>query len=165
MRIIALLALLCLSACSMFSKEAEDFSCPKVGFIANADTVSLPEGEALINGFNGSCSFSKKTSQVEIDLTLPFKAKMTAPPAGNSLNLSYFIAVLSPDEAILQRQSFTTNIDFDNTGAGGSTEEHRIKIPLSASAEAYKYKVVIGFIQTPEPAKPVKTKNKHKGKK
>jgi hypothetical protein len=158
MRYIAVLAIVLLSACSLFSRNTDDFFCPKIGFIADADMISLPNGEALIDGFKGSCSFSKDPNEVQLELTLPFKARMTAPAAAKRLKLPYFIAVLSPEEAILQRQALSTKVDFDNTGAGSSTEEHRIKIPLPSLAEAYKYKVVIGFVLTPAQLKQNKEK-------
>src|SRR5690348_13805054 len=110
MRTIAILAIILLSGCSLFSKDTEDFSCPKTGFIAPADTITLPAAKAVINGFSGSCSFKKK-GEVQVELTLPFtvrKNKATDPPA--SVELPYFIAVLSSDEKILQRQVFSTKI-------------------------------------------------------
>jgi hypothetical protein len=158
MRYIAVLAIVLLSACSMFSKNTEDFSCPKIGFIGDADVLSLAAGEAQINGFKASCSFSKNPDQVQVELTLPFKAQKEEKAADKSLTLPYFIAVLSPTEEILQRQALSTKVDFDNTGIGSSSEEHTIKIPLTSPAEAYKYKVVIGFVLTPEQLKQNKEK-------
>ena len=134
-----------------------EFSCPKTGFVEPASTVTFlaPDGKnivmkAALQGFNSDCSFKNKDT-AEVALTLPFAARRGV--AGMTLQnkeLPYFVAVLSPEEKILQRQAFATTIDFDNTGNGSSTEEHVIKIPLTAPEDAYKYKVVIGFALTPD---------------
>jgi len=147
MRYIAILAVILLSGCSLYSLEAEDFSCPQIGFIADADRASTPAAEVVINGFAGTCSF-KKSGEVQVELALPFAARKGATPAA-SVELPYFIAVLSPDETPLQRQAFSVKINFDNTETGSATDEHIVKIPLSSPAEAYKYKVAIGFALTP----------------
>lgn len=155
MRYIALLAIILLSGCSLLTKEEADFACPKTGFIEDASTVTFmaPKGvtaEAVIQGFSGDCSLKDKTT-ADVTLSLPFVAKRGA--AGTSLTTQqfpYFIAVLSPEEKVLQRQTFSAKIDFDNTGIGNSLEEHTIKIPLAAEGTAGRYKVVIGFALTPE---------------
>jgi hypothetical protein len=153
----ALLAVTLLSGCA--NKAQPDSICPQTGFIDHTDRVTYlaPGGsvkdivaKAAINSFSGECIFKdKESSDVQISLTLPFAAQKGA--AGGDLKqkeLPYFISVLSPDEEILQRQAFTTKIDFDNNGNGSSTEEHVIKIPLKSRDEAYKYKVIIGFTLT-----------------
>ena len=143
---------------TLSAKVDIDQICPKTGFIDRTDTVTyLAPGSvkdvvavAAIKGFNGDCSFKdKKSNVVTVSLTLPFAAqKGAAAGALKEKELPYFIAVLSPDEQILQRKAFTTKIDFDNTGTGSSIEEHTLKIPLKARADAGRYKVVIGFALT-----------------
>jgi hypothetical protein len=152
MRFTALLAVILLSGCAMFSSSGEDLFCPEVGLIPYADTVSLSTASVVINGFKGTCSFEKDSS-VTIDLTLPFAARKKDKAVAKDLKLPYFVAVLSPDEAVLQRQAFSTTVFFDENGLGGSTEEQTVTIPLTAPADAYKYKVVMGFILTPEQLK------------
>ncbi|MBI3441996.1 MAG: hypothetical protein HY052_09410 [Proteobacteria bacterium] len=153
MRCLALLAVILLSGCSLFSKETDDFSCPQIGFIRDADRISLPTADAVINGFNGACSLKKKQGVV-VELTVPFAAKKSVTDAGlKNIDLPYFMAVLSPDETVLQRQTFSTQISFDQLNTGTAIEEHTIKIPLSSPVGAYKYKVVIGFVLTPEQLK------------
>ncbi len=147
------------SALRLRSSGADtDPICPKTGFIGKTDKITyLASGSTTdivatgaIKGFTGDCSFKDKhKDEVEISLTLPFTAQRGK--AGSDLKekeLPYFIGVLSPTEEILQRQAFTTKISFDDTGAGSSTEEHVIKIPLKSRADADKYKVIIGFALT-----------------
>jgi hypothetical protein len=154
MRYIALLAILILSGCSAFSKGDTDFTCPKTGLVEDASTVTVLaengiSAEAVIAGFSGDCVVKDK--QAVVTLALPFVVKKG--PAGAALGaqkLSYFIAVLSPEEKVLQRQAFGTRVVFDDTGSGSGTEEHVIKIPLMEPGTAYKYKVVIGFTLSPD---------------
>lgn len=147
MRTIAFLAVFLLSGCAMFSPSEEEFSCPKTGFVANASTVVSHGTEARISGFSGECKFKKNI--VEISLTLPFTARKNVAKASlKEEKLSYFIAILSPEEDILQRKAFSTKIEFDKDGKGVSTEEHILKIPMTNPLEAYKYKVAIGFAKT-----------------
>ena len=162
MRYIVLLAAILLSGCA--AKTDIDPICPKTGFISNTDRITYlaPGGSAkdivaaaTIEGFSGDCRFKDKhNNTVDVALTLPFTASKGKAGGGlKEKELSYFIAVLSPEEEILNRQSFTTMISFDNTGTGSTTEEHVIKIPLKARSDAYKYKVIIGFALTPDQLK------------
>ena len=150
-----LLALILLSGCS--TKINMDPICPQTGFIGNTDTITyLAAGSkdaiasGAIKGFSGECKFKdKKTNTVDVTLTLPFTAQRgKAGAALKEKEFSYFIGVLSPTEEILQRKVFTTKITFDNNGKGDSSEDHVIKIPLTARADAGKYKVIIGFTLT-----------------
>lgn len=148
------LAVLLLSGCAMLQKETAAFSCPKVGFIAGADKLSFSGMNASFGGFTGACSVDKARGEVSLDLALPFVAQKTD-AALREQEVPYFIAVLSPEEKILQRQAFTTHILFEEaeTGRGGSTEDHVIHIPLARQEDAHAYKVAIGFALTPEQLK------------
>lgn len=154
---------LLLSGCaSPFSKdqEAAALPCPKAGFIADTDSVSFPATKTdpavnvVMNGFSAECSFKDK-NKVQIDLTLPFVAKKT-PADDTSMKgkeVSYFIAVLSPEDKVLQRQKFSATVPFDKGDAGSSKEEHTITIPLTPGAEARQHKIAIGFALTPDQLK------------
>ncbi len=147
MRIVVFLAVLFLSGCSLFSQSKKDFSCPETGFVSNAAIMTLHGTKARIKDFSGECKFEKDI--VKIDLTLSFSAQQrTAKAALKEKELPYFIAVLSPEETILQRKAFSTKIAFDKNGNGISTEEHVLKIPMTNPSEAYKYKVAVGFART-----------------
>lgn len=65
-------------------------------------------------------------------------------------NLSYFIAVLGPDEEILQRRQFYTAVEFKDADTGVKTEEHDVTVPLADPARAGLYRVLVGFTLTPE---------------
>ena len=136
--------ILMLTGCAMFEHKAPAFSCPKVGIVAGADKTSLPGREAFFRGFTGACSVDQKQGTVSVELALNFAAK-----GQTEMTVPYFIAILSPEEEIIQRQDFSTSILAD----GGSTEEHVMTIPLASPEKAYQYKVAIGFSPTPEQMK------------
>ncbi len=158
MRFLPILAVVLLSGCSYFSKQANEFACPKVGLIPDANILSLPNAEAEIGNWTGTCSF--KNDAVIVDLNLPFKVQMKEGTAATKeISLPYFIAALSEDEQVLQRQAFSTEVSIKNTekdsraaASGSDTEEHSIRIPVPSAADAYKYKVVIGFSKKVRPA-------------
>lgn len=155
MRFLAVLAIVLLSGCSLFSKGSpDDLVCPQVGFIRHADKVSLPEAEVLINGFSGVCSFKKSSGQVTLDLTIPFIGHRKTAGDAQKIEVSYFIALLNSDEEVLQRQTFSTKVAFEKgTGNGASSEENTIRIPVTSPAAGANYKIIIGFPLTPEQLK------------
>jgi hypothetical protein len=158
---VALLALTALAA-SCSNKIQVDPLCPQTGFIGGTDQMTLLApgthevvGHATINGFSGECKFKdKKSSNLVVSLTLPFTFERgKAGVALKNEQLPYFIAVLGPEEKILQRTAFTTTVSFDDDGIGRSSEDHVLKIPLATRAEAGHYKVIIGFAMTREQMK------------
>lgn len=168
-RYLVLLAVMLLAGCSAFKKDKVEFSCPTTGYVEHDASIAVLDAKGAIvtegsfQGFSGTCSIDKEAHAVVLDLTTPFAARRS--PAGadrKNVVLPYFIAVLSPDEQILQRQSFSTAIDFDNTGNGKSSEEHIVKIPLTSPAEAYKYKVLMGFALSPAQLAYNKDNKEHK---
>ena len=157
MRYIVLLAVILLSGCASTADIGS--ICPKTGFLDNTRTITYLAPElkkdnvvavATIQGLSGDCKFrDKDCNMLDVSLTLPFAAqKGTAGGDLKDKELPYFIAVLSPGEEILQRQAFSTKIDFDNAGTGSNTEEHIVRIPLKVRDDADKYKVIIGFALT-----------------
>lgn len=159
MRKIAILALLLVSGCSWFSKGDAHFSCPRTGFINYADKLVEPGIEAVFTGYTGTCK--PADNAVALDLTLPLHVQKVGEYAPEKVTLPYFVAVLSPDEEVLQRQSFTSEIKIDpETGVGDGSEDHTITVPLPQGAQAYRYKIAFGFELTPEQLNSNKEKKK-----
>jgi len=182
-----LTAALLLGGCSMFSHKDNGVACPETGIVKKAARLQLPGGVAPVEGktpppgvqaviadFNAHCAARKGV--VEMDLNVLFQASNTLAETGKfSRHLPYFIAVLSPDQHILQRTAFSTTVDFDNTaeskprivksaadaepGADDSArkagrtaeavEQHVIKPPGAAGTNPADYTVAIGFALSP----------------
>ncbi len=142
-------------------------SCPTVGVVPEANAFpAFKAGSAqkspkdlvaagYIGVFRGDCTF-KDGKEAVFDLEINFGG--TKGPMGRvnsakeigSAVFPYFVAVVSSDETILQRQAFSTKVDFDNKTDGVSKEEHTIRIPVTSPDAAHGYKIVIGFSLTPE---------------
>jgi hypothetical protein len=168
-KLFILTALLALGGCTSGREAA--FDCPVTGFMDKADSAAFfatpakepgPEDVgvyAALKNLRGECRLTRKGG-AEVDVNFDVVAQKTARGQGIARqNLSYFIAVLDADESILQRAQFYTAVDFGADGKGkgktapGSgltTQEHTVKIPLAAPAEAAKKRVVIGFTLAPE---------------
>jgi len=160
-KLLTLLAVLALAGCATSPVLPE--ICPQTGFIENADRAPFFDGDkvivrATIAGFGGDCRFAKQekgetAKKAEIDLTVPFVARRSAESTQKSIELPYFIAVLSPDEQVLQRQAFRTVLTFNKDGHAEGEESHRVVIPVPAGAPADAYKLAVGFALTPDQLK------------
>lgn len=145
---------------------AEAPPCPETGLIPEAGELplfpaALPKPQPAdivatgsIGIYRGACNFDTP-GQEDFDLEVDFIGKKG--PAGlamgeklKKIELPYFLAVLSKDDEILQRQQFSTTVDFDNKDQAASKEEHLIHIPLPSKEAAAGYKIVLGFRLTPE---------------
>lgn len=169
--LLALPALMLLTGCgmseslssSMFGtpteKEVEHMpDCPQTGVLADATFIPVFTGQGLsdvaalgkLGGITGGCDFDKAgIAGMEIKIT--FLARKIKPELDiKKLDLPYFIAILSPDQQVLQRQNFSTKVDFDNTGYGIVVEEHELKIPVPTREAAAGYKVVVGYELSPD---------------
>lgn len=136
--------------------DQETASCPRMGLLRDADKILYFKDDTaqavvatggLVN-FSGGCTVTKN-GKIVYTLNLDFAAERAVGETGKKLELPYFIAVLSPDEAVLQRQRFSTTISFDENGHGLSTEEHELKIPGSDLSAASRYEITAGFELTP----------------
>ena len=169
-------AALLLAGCT--GKDADPgVACPDTGILQDAGEITVfgdAKGHALENvvasarmaNYGGGCAW--RDGYVEFVLNIDFQAVQGA--EGKKLkrhDFPYFIAILSPDEQVLQRQGFSTTVPFDNNrqgaaavdasrttavylgGAGQMREEHHLRLPVESRASAPAHKVVIGFELTP----------------
>ncbi len=172
--LLALCLIPVLSGCGMSDKLSDSLfgakedtaaampSCPETGLMREADQIPVFYGESakptaddlastgFLGNLTGGCDFDK-AGEASMEITISFAAKKG--PKGVALrkqSLPYFIAVLGPDETVLQRKVFSTKVDFDNTDTASTTEEHDIRVPVTSKEAAGGYKVVVGFQLTPE---------------
>lgn len=139
---------------------AVQISCPETGLMQDAQELPVFYGDSgraedlavtgILGGIRGGCNFDTP-GQAEMELQIHFGARKG--PKGVALRkqvLPYFIAILGPDETILQRAAFSTKVDFDNKETVTTVEEHDLKVPVPSREAAGSYKVVVGFQLTPE---------------
>lgn len=146
---ICLTTALFLSACASEKSAGVDFTCPEVGFVKGTDKTRIGDVNVAIAGLSGECAPVKKSSnKVEVLLTVPFTASLPASGAADTskVKAEYFVATLGEGETLLQRQVFVTALEFDDTGAGASEEQHRIELPVPSVDQAHRYRIAVGFI-------------------
>jgi len=137
---------------------SDDFPADKNGAAATRLTPDSIVAYGHINNFSGGCAYDDKTGQMNFSLQIDFSAKKGPAAANgtkngiNKVEFPYFIAVLGPDEAILQRQQFSTTVDFDNKDTALAKEEHEIHIPVADKTKTGSYKIVLGYRLTPAQA-------------
>jgi hypothetical protein len=108
---------------------------------------------AEMNGFQGDCSLDGK-GNIIVQLKLPITVHKGA--AGQGLQkklLPYFIALVSPEEEIIQRQSFAAKADLEGAQSVAITEENTITLPPQDKTQKGQYKILIGFQMTPQQLK------------
>lgn len=132
--------------------------CPQTGVLADATFIPIFTGNGIndvavigkLGGITGGCDFDKP-GIAAMDIKITFLARKVKPELDiKKQPFPYFIAILSPDQQILQRQNFSTKVDFDNTGYGVAVEEHELKVPVPSREEAEAYKVVVGYELSPD---------------
>ncbi|MDP2206215.1 MAG: hypothetical protein Q8K65_07905 [Alphaproteobacteria bacterium] len=150
----ALLFSLLLAGCGSMGQKVDNLPCPDTGLILSAASLtsfsgaSTAEGEMVIEAtlanYRGACRWRQEV--LEFMLEVDVAARRGA--AGQTLKrgeFPYFIAILDPEENVLQRQGFSTTVSFDNNGSGISTEKHVLRVPLEDRKNVRLHKVVIGF--------------------
>lgn len=168
-------AVLALGACAMPMMGGESAPCPAVGILPEAEKVTFFDGTttddlkpnhgekhittmARFGGYRGNCVL--KNNKLQFSLDVDFSGQRGK--SGGALNeqgLPYFVAVLGPDEKILQRDAFQTAVLFNDAGQGVAREKHMINLPLDPNIKDAKeavvaavksQRVIMGFILTPE---------------
>lgn len=161
---LSIAAVLLLASCAGDKTTEQAFQCPQAGIISQAGSLPIFEGNpkapqvddikvlGSIDNFRGACR-PAENGVVHFKLEVDFKV-MKTDLAGElkSIRLPYFVAVLGPDESILQKQSLWTKIDFDKKAQGVSLAEIDLDIPVGDASQTGRYKVAIGFELTPQQA-------------
>jgi hypothetical protein len=169
--LLALPALILLTGCGMSERLSSSLfgtptekdvermpECPQTGVLADATYIPIFTGNGIadvaalgkLGDITGGCDFDK-AGIAALDIKVTFLARKTKPELDIKKQVfPYFIAILSPDQQILQRQNFSTKVDFDNTGYGVMIEEHELKIPVPSREAASGYKVVVGYELSPD---------------
>lgn len=155
----ALLLSLLLAGCGVTGAKNESLPCPDTGLILTAASMASFNAapataenmvvEATLANYRGTCRWRQEVLEfmLEVDVAARRGAAASTLKRGE---FPYFIAILDPEENVLQRQGFSTTVSFDNNGSGVSTEKHILRLPLEDRKNVRLHKVVIGFELSPE---------------
>ena len=182
-KISILFALLALAACADSGKseppkeapppkaelKTENMICPQVAILKEADETFDYGGEkpdpaqlvakARLNKITGDCAYrtdAKKGIGIDITFTVQELAARGPRLGGNQVGFPYFIAVVDPADAVLNRQIVTAQFKF--SGADKVVEINEplhVFIPLTEKtlSAGPDYRVLIGFTTPQRPSK------------
>lgn len=153
-----------LSACSGLGLGPKDpaealLACPKVSIIRDLSEVTVLrpggrdltdlESRAALADFAGNCEYTSTGVTVNVNVFLI--AERGPAMKGDSAKYQYFVALAKPDDSIVSKVYFDTDVTFPaGQPRAGSKEELAPKIPLPKDANAKDWKVYLGFQLTPE---------------
>jgi hypothetical protein len=139
------------------TKKSNKNKVKSVAAAVAAQPVLFPASDLLLraemNGFQGDCSLDGK-GNIVVEVKLPITVHKGA--AGQGLQkklLPYFIALVSPEEEIIQRQSFAVKADLAGVESVAVIEENTITLPPQDKTQTGHYKILIGFQMTPQQLK------------
>ncbi|MFA4993757.1 MAG: hypothetical protein WC521_00405 [Bdellovibrionales bacterium] len=174
----SLLILLALVACSSNKKpevseeismpepeiRTDNLICPQVAILRQADEEFDYGGEkpdvtqfvakASLKQIKGDCAY-RKDEDDPTGIDISFKVRVSAMKGprlgGNQISFPYFIAVVDPSDAVLQRQVLTAQFRFTGDSKVAEIEEPlHVFIPVSAKnlITGPSYRVLIGFTKS-----------------
>ena len=140
--------------------RTDNLICPQVAILRQADEVFDYGGEkpdslqfvakAHFKIIEGDCAYRKKENSSGIDIAFKLHASAIKGPrlGGNRVSFPYFIAVVDPTDAILNRQVVTAQFNFSGDDKLTEiVEPLHVFIPLSAKEliTGPSYRVLVGF--------------------
>lgn len=151
---------LLLGGCALFSGQTPP-PCPTGGPLVDAASVTHfssghVAGNIIVQGEMGAYGLACKVRDGQVEVRFDLTVLGERGPKGPDLkyfDFPYFIAILNPQEEILQRQAFSSRVTFDNTGAAGMTpsvERHSLTFALPEGDSAGRYKIITGFDLSPD---------------
>ncbi len=134
-------------------------ACPKVSIVRDLSEVTVfrPGGRdltdletrAALADFAGNCEYT--SSGVTVNVNIYLIAERGPALKGDSAKYQYFVALAKPDDSLVSKVYFDTDVTFAaGQPRAGTKEELAPKIPLPKDANAKDWKVYLGFQLTPE---------------
>ncbi|CAO3422237.1 hypothetical protein [Azospirillum endophyticum] len=155
-------AVLVLSGCSgLGPKDSADaaLACPKVNIVRDLQEVTVfrpggkdltdLESRAALVDFTGNCDYTSDGVTVNVNVYLV--AERGPALQGTTAKYQYFVALAQPDDTLVSKAYFDTDVTFvPGQPRAGTREELAPKIPLPKDANAKDWKIYLGFQLTPE---------------
>ncbi|MBP2226871.1 hypothetical protein J2847_000138 [Azospirillum agricola] len=134
-------------------------ACPKVSIIRDLSEVTAfrpggrdltdLESRAALVDFAGNCEYASDGVTVNVNVYLV--AERGPALKGDTAKYTYFVALAKPDDTLVSKAYFDTDVTFPSgQPRAGTKEELAPKIPLPKDANAKDWKVYLGFQLTPE---------------
>jgi hypothetical protein len=150
----ALLGLL-LSACGSSSAPTAPPPCPTTLFLKGAERTAayLPgtnprpadlQHLAVMTDLASACSYDDGN----LDVALRFNLKAEKGPAygGGTLQLTFFVAMIGPDQQVLNKELLDATVEFpEGQQLGGTAQEFTVRLPAVEPDAGSQYAVYLGF--------------------
>ena len=143
--------------------RTDNLICPQVAILRQADEEidyggEKPEASQLVakahlKNIEGDCAYRKDSDPSGIDITFKLHASAIKGPrlGGDQVSFPYFIAIVDPTDAILNRQVVTAQFKFSGDDKVTELiEPMHVFIPITAKEliTGPSYRVIIGFTKS-----------------
>lgn len=100
---------------------------------------------AVLKNLISACGYDETGAEVALRFDL-IAEQGPAYPAGEPLVLTYFVATLDPDQAVLSKPLLTSEILFEEgQNVAGNVEDMTILLPGVTPADGGQYRIYVGF--------------------
>jgi len=122
-------------------KGAERTAEYRTGSTRPADLEHL----AVLKNLVSACGYDDTGAEVALRFQL-IAERGPAFPSGQPLLLTYFVATLDPDQAVMSKPLLTSEVVFEpGQNVAGNVEEMTVLLPGVARADGGRYRVYVGF--------------------
>ena len=134
-------------------------ACPKVNIVRDLQEVTVfrpggkdltdLESRAALVDYTGNCEYTSDGVTVNVNVFLVAERGPALP--GNTAKYQYFVALAQPDDTLVSKAYFDTDVTFvTGQPRAGTREELAPRIPLPKDANAKDWKIYLGFQLTPQ---------------
>ncbi len=164
LRVAALVGLVVLSGCGWMpfssSSNAPAQACPTTAILrplastamfSKAGTGMRPTDVAfygILSEVDAKCETSGDTLRAKLDVIIA--AERAAAGRGESVDLTYFVAVVGLDQTILSKKSFAVRVPLPDTAKRGGVTDHIEELIALGGRPAADLSIVLGFQHSPQ---------------
>lgn len=158
---LAVIGLLALFGCSLFSSSSSKTTqaCPSAVILRPLSNTAVfgpaaerrPDNVAfygLLSEVDSKCEYTGDAVRMTLDVVVVGERGPAA--RGDSVDLSYFIAVTDPDQSIHSKNTLAVRIAFEGTGKRAAVTDHFEKTVSLGTRKGADLNVLLGFQQSPD---------------